>query len=98
MTMTLRDEVWDATLHITMKEGSFTQTELKEILNDEWWNDHPHDEDFEKEKRRLILDVLREMEELGWVDHQPTLEGKNRWEGGWKANAYLVSLDDEETH
>lgn len=74
--MTLRDEVWHATLRQIVKTGSFRISDLP----------------FNDSQRFTVRRVLREMEDLGWLEREN--DRAATWRLGDKAESHLnVSVE-----
>lgn len=74
--MTLRDEVWDEVLDQLLKTGKFKIGDLP----------------FDESQRHTVRRVLREMEEMGWLERETPRAAY--WRLGEKAEMHLnVSAD-----
>jgi hypothetical protein len=58
--MTLRDQVWNATLLTLVEEGRFKISDLP----------------FDENQRHTVRRVLREMEKLDWLQRDPPVHGR----------------------
>lgn len=78
--MTLRDRVWDAV--------------LRELATDDGEGFKISDLDFGESKRHTVRRVLREMEDMGWLERS---NDRGRiWDGGENADLLLTRSEEEE--
>ena len=89
--MTLRDDTWNASLELLVKQQKFKVDHLVDHLNEE----SPDDVEISDDQRQTIRRCLRQLEDKGWVER--TTEQSEIWRIGWKGEVMLetsADLDD----